>query len=84
MGWLESDGCFGTRRGKASKEGRRTPVSVSEGGAKDTKVEERCRKVLEATGLGKPRGPGATVPRSRRKAGKTNYPHLVLVMVKSS
>jgi len=50
MGWLESDGCFGTRRGKASKEGRRTPVRVSEGGAKDTKVEEgtaRCRKQLD-------------------------------------
>ena len=43
----------------------------------------RYRKVLDATGLGKPRGPGATVPRSRWHAGKTNDPHLVLVMARS-
>ena len=43
----------------------------------------RCRKVLDATGLGKPRGPGTTVSRSRWLAGKTNDPHLVLVMAKS-
>jgi hypothetical protein len=46
MGWLESDEHFGGRRGKASKEGRRTPVCVSEGGAKDRKVE----KVPQGTG----------------------------------
>ncbi len=49
-GWLESGGHFGGRCGKASKEGRRIPVGVSEGGAKDTKVEEgaeRCWKQLD-------------------------------------
>lgn len=35
--------------------------------------------MLEAAGLGKPRGPGATVPRSRWHAGETNDPHLVCV-----
>ena len=40
MGWSESGGSFGKRRGKASKERRRTPVCVSEGGAKDRKVGE--------------------------------------------
>ena len=43
----------------------------------------RGREAPDATGLGKPRGPGATVPRSRRNAGKTNDPHLVLVMARS-
>jgi len=50
MGWLESEGCFGRQRGKASKEGRRTPVCVSEGGAKDRKVgegAERCWTQLD-------------------------------------
>jgi len=50
MGWLESGGCFGTRCGKASKEGRRKPVCVSEGGAKDRKVGEgaaRCWTQLD-------------------------------------
>jgi len=50
MGWLESATYFGTGRGKASQKGRRTPVDVSEGDAKDTKVEEstaRCWNRLD-------------------------------------
>ena len=39
--------------------------------------------MLEATGLGKPRGPGTTVPRSRWQVGKANNPHLVLMMMES-
>jgi hypothetical protein len=61
----------GTHRFESPKEARRTGRL------------RRYRKMLDATGLGKPRGHGATVPRSRRHVGKTNDPHLVLMMARS-